>query len=158
MAFGASEVFRSFVADSLKNTQPFDLDGDSIKVALFNNSVVPDQDAVNTATAYNAGTWLTANELSSGAAWAAGGVALAGKAINDGSPGVVFFDATDTASGAGATMTNVFGCLVYDDTLTATPGPAKAGICFNSFGGANSVTNGVFTIVWPANGIFRLTL
>ena len=35
---------------------------------------------------------------------------------------------------------------------------ADQGICYNYFGGANSVTLGTFTIVWNASGIFALTL
>ena len=54
---------------------------------------------------------------------------------------------------AGADLAAVYGCLVYDDTLTP-----KAGVCYNYFGGTNSVTNGTFTIVWHANGVFRFTL
>jgi hypothetical protein len=53
-------------------------------------------------------------------------------------------------------MSGIFGCLVYDDTLT-TP-VADQGICYNYFGGTQSVTGGTFTIVWHPNGIFRLTL
>ena len=54
------------------------------------------------------------------------------------------------------TLTNAYGCLVYSDTRT-TP-VADQGICFNYFGGANSVTSGTFTIVWNASGILALTL
>jgi hypothetical protein len=50
----------------------------------------------------------------------------------------------------------VFGCLVYDDTLT-TP-VADQGVCYNYFGGTQSVTAGTFTIQWGAPGIFSLTL
>jgi hypothetical protein len=50
----------------------------------------------------------------------------------------------------------VFGCLVYDDTIT-TP-VADQGLCFNYFGGTQSVTAGTFTVVWSASGIFRITV
>ena len=50
------------------------------------------------------------------------------------------------------TLTAVFGCLVYDDTLT-TP-VADPGLSYNYFGGTNSVTSGTFTVVWNASGIF----
>ena len=66
---------------------------------------------------------------------------------------VVMCAAANTASSAGADLAAVYGCLVYDDTLTP-----KAGVCYNYFGGTNSVTNGTFTIVWHANGVFRFTL
>lgn len=76
--------------------------------------------------------------------------------LNSATAGVVFFDAADTASaGATADLAAVFGCLVYDTTSATV---ANQGICYNYFGGTNSVTNGTFTVVWHANGIFRMTL
>ena len=61
--------------------------------------------------------------------------------------------AYSTASGSTADIANAYGALVYDNTIAGDPG-----ICFNYFGGANSVTNGTFTVVWHANGIFRITV
>lgn len=156
MAWANSKVFRAFLADAVDNTAALDLGADTIKVALYNNSITPDQDATSANSAYNAGQWATANEVADGAEWAAGGVALASKVVNSGTAGVVFFDAADTASGSSATLAAVFGCLVYDDTLT-TP-VADQGVCFNYFGGTNSVTDGTFTVIWSANGIWRATL
>lgn len=156
MAWANSKVFRAFLADAVDNTAALDLGADTIKVALYNNSITPDQDVTSANSAYNAGQWATANEVADGAEWAAAGVALAGKTVNSGTAGVVFFDANDTASGSSATLASVFGCLVYDDTLT-TP-VADQGICFNYFGGTNSVTDGTFTVIWSANGIWRATL
>ena len=63
---------------------------------------------------------------------------------------------SNTASGASATLASVFGCLVYDDTIAAPVG--DQGLCYNYFGGTNSVTDGTFTIVWNASGILALTL
>jgi hypothetical protein len=72
------------------------------------------------------------------------------------SSNVYTFDAADTVStGSSATLANVYGCLVYDDTIT-TP-VADQGVCYNYFGGANSVTDGTFTIAWSASGIFAIT-
>jgi hypothetical protein len=88
--------------------------------------------------------------------WATGGVALTTPDINIATSSVVYWDAADTASGSAADLANVYGCFVYDDTLT-TP-VADQGVCFNYFGGANSVVNGTFTVVWSANGIWRITL
>ena len=65
------------------------------------------------------------------------------------------FDANDTASGASATLTGAFGCLVYN---TVTLGTANRGASFHYFGGTQSVTNGVFTVVWNSNGIINCTL
>ena len=159
MAWSASAIFRAFVTDALENTAAFDLGGtpDTFKVALYDNDITPDKDATAANSAYNVDQWVTTgNEVSEAGQWATGGVALTSPDITNPSGGVVMFDASDTASGSAADLANVYGCLVYDDTL-ATP-VADQGVCFNYFGGANSVVNGTFTVVWHANGIFRITV
>jgi hypothetical protein len=156
MAWADSRIFRQYIADKLGNTTQMDLDADTIKAALYNNSITPDNDVTAANSAYNVGQWATAQEVYEAGPWAQGGVALGSKTIDVASADVVMFDAQDTASSAGADLASVYGCLVYDDTI-ATP-VAKQGVCYNYFGGPNSVTNGTFTIVWHANGVFRFTL
>lgn len=156
MAWTNSKVFRAFLADVMLNDAAFDLESDTFKVALYDNDVVPDNDVTSANSAYNAGAWVNTNEVFEASQWDAGGVALTTPDINSGTADVVFWDAADTASGSTADLANVYGCLVYDDTLT-TP-VADQGVCYNYFGGANSVTNGTFTVVWNANGIWRATL
>lgn len=156
MAWTNSKVFRPFLADTWGNVTAFDLDADTLTVALFNNSITPDNDVTSANSAYNAGQWATANEVYQAGQWAQGGVNLAGVSLNSGTADVVFLDANDTASGSAATLANVYGSELYDNTLT-TP-VADQGICYNYFGGANSVTNGTFTVVWHANGIMRASL
>lgn len=135
------------------------LGADAVKVALFNNSVTPDRDAALTSTGFNTGTWVTANEVTDATNWVSGGRTLASKTLTTPSTGVFMFDAADLAGGGTVTLTNAFGCLVYDDTITAgTGGIADQGISFNYFGGAQSVTAGTFTVVWHANGIMRFTV
>lgn len=156
MAWSNSKIFRTYLADSLNRTAAFDLNADAFKAALFGNTGTPDQNAAAASAAYNTGQWVTANEVSQAGQWAAGGVALGSVVVDVGTAGVVFFDAADTASGAAATLASVYGALVYDDTLT-TP-VADQGVCFNYFGGVQSVTGGTLTVVWSANGIMRYTL
>jgi len=157
VAWSNSKLFRQFVADAVLNTAAFDLDSDTFKVALYDNDITPDNDVTAANSAYNVGQWATAgNEVFEAGQWAQGGVALTSPTINVGTADVVFWDASDTASGSAADLAAVFGCLVYDDTL-ASP-VADQGICYNYFGGSNSVVNGTFTVVWNANGIWRVTL
>jgi hypothetical protein len=158
MAWSTSEIFRVFLADVLTDTNLTTfggLDADTIKIALYNNTTTPDQNVAVATSAYNTGVWVVANEVSQVGQWAVAGQTLAGQSLDQSVAATVFFDGTDTASGAAATLANVFGCLVYDDTVTAT---ADRGICYNYFGGSQSVTNGTMTLVWNANGIFRFTL
>lgn len=158
MAWTNSKMFRQMLGDFFVRTTNFamDFDADTFKAALFNNSITPDNDVTAANSAYNVGQWATANEQFEAGQWAQGGVALASPSLNVGTADVVFFDANDTASGSAADLANVYGCLVYDDTLT-TP-VADQGVCYNYFGGANSVVNGTFTVQWAANGIWRITL
>lgn len=131
------------------------LSADTINAALFNNSVTPDRDAVVTSTGFNSGTWLTANEVTDATNWTSGGRPLASKAFAAGTS-IVNFDAADTAGAGNVTIANAYGCLVYDATITAGT-VAKQGLCFNYFGGAQSVTAGTFTIVWDATGVLKFT-
>ena len=157
MVWSNSKVFQQFVEDTVLNVAAFDLDSDTFLVALYDNDITPDNDVSAANSAYNVDQWTTTgNEVFETGQWAQGGVALASPTISVGTADVVFWDATDTASGSAADLANVYGCLVYDDTLT-TP-VANQGVCYNYFGGANSVVNGTFTVVWAANGIWRATL
>jgi hypothetical protein len=163
MAWSASKIFRPFLADVLDNTSALDLGSDAFKGALYDNSITPDENVTSANSAYGgAGVW-TATGSGTGTAqvyqagqWAQGGVALAGTVLNSGTSDVVFFDANDIASGAAATLANIFGLLIYDTTVS-TP-VANQGICFNYFGGTNAVTNGTFTAVLNVLGLSRITL
>ena len=162
MAWSNSKLFRQTLADILGNAAAIDMSGasvDTFKAALYDNDITPDNDVSAANTAYNAGQWASAgNEVFEAAQWAQGGVALASPAINVSVADVVYWDATDTASGSAFDGAAIFGCLVYDDTI-ASP-VADQGICYLYFGNASgySVVNGTFTVVWHANGIVRFTL
>lgn len=156
MAFGSSsKVFTVVVRDAFNNTASHnpDLDADSIKITLYGNSGTPDQTVADTLTGYNqaASQWVTANEVTA-TGWPAGGLALA--SVTSAASGTTYtFDAADKAGGATDTVTNAYGCLIYDDTITT-----KDGICYLAFGGANSVTSGTFTVVFSASGIFTVAV
>lgn len=154
MAWSNSKVFMATIEDIFENTCAMDLNSDTFKVALFNNSITPSQTAASASTAFDAGQWADSNELSDSTNWPAGGVALSG--VTSGfSSNVYTFDATDVTSPGAATLSNVYGCLVYDDTL-ATP-VADQGLSYHYFGGANSVSGGTFSVIWNAAGIIQLT-
>lgn len=129
---------------------------DSVKVALFNNTTTPDKTVAVGSTGFNTGQWTTGNEVidTGGSNWPTGGIALSSVswALDTGSSSICFHAANTTGLG-NVTIANAFGCLVYDSTITAGT-VAKQGMCFNSFGGAQSVTAGPFTVAWatPAGG------
>jgi hypothetical protein len=155
MAFATSGVFGALLEDTMENTTAIDMNADAFKVALFNNTTTPDEDAVSAATAYLGGVWTTANEVDDTTNWDAGGEPLVTPTFTR-SAGVLTFDGEDTVQGgANCTLAAVFGALVYDDTIT-TP-VADQGVCYNDFGGTQSVTSGDFTIQWAVGGIFTIT-
>lgn len=168
MAWSASGVFQEWVKNpSTQRINPGSITlptgysdlvaTDTVKVALYDNDITPDKDAAVGSTGYNTGAWAIAgNEVTDATNWVAGGRALSGKAYTDVANGMMF-DATDLAGGGTLTLAATHGCLVYDDSITAGT-VADQGVCFNYFGGAQQVTNGTFTIVWHANGIFRFTV
>lgn len=155
MAFSTSGVFGALLEDCLENTTAMDMNADSFKVALFNNTTVPDVDATSAASQYGAGgTWTTANEVSD-AGWVVAGEPLVTPTFTR-ATGVLTFDGVDTVqSGGTTTLADVYGCLVYDDTIT-TP-VVDQGVCFNDFSGVQAVTAGDFTIQWHTNGIATIT-
>jgi hypothetical protein len=159
MAWTNSKIFREWMVTAYQaaGTGFTGLDSDTVKVALFNNSVTPDQDAAVASTGFNTGTWTTGNEVIDATNWVSGGRALASKTFTTPSAATFRFDAADLAGGGNVTITNAFGCLVYDDTITAGT-VADQGVSFNYFGGAQSVTAGTFTIIWHANGINQFAL
>jgi hypothetical protein len=159
MAWSNSKVFVAFATDVMENTAAFDLGGtpDTFKAALYDNDITPDQTVSAANSAYNAGQWASAgNEVFEAGQWDQGGVALTTPDITNPTTVTVMFDAANTASGSAADLANVFGVFVYDDTL-ASP-VADQGVCFNYLGGANSIVNGTFTVVWHDDGIWRATL
>lgn len=153
MAFGtSSKIFTAFLEACLENDYAFAIDTDTHKVALFDNNISsPDQTVAIANTAFGAGVWA-ANEVFDGAEWPTGGQALAITTAGFTS-NVYTLDFTDEVStGTSATLSDVRGCLIYDSTVSSY------GLCFLSFGGANSVTDGTFTVVFHANGAFQFTL
>lgn len=156
MAWSASKIFRAAIADMVDNTTAMDLGADTIKNALFDNTITPAQDVTSANSAYAAGVWASGG-VSDASGWPAVGRPLVSQTVDSGTAGTVFFDAADTVSANGTTtLTNAYGCDIYDDTLT-TP-VADQGICYLYLGGANSVVAGTFTVVYHANGLWRITL
>jgi hypothetical protein len=154
MAFGtSSKIFTSMITDALNNTAAIDLNTDTPKVALFDNTITPSQTVASASSAYGAGVWASGEAANGG--WSTGGLALA-SITSSFSSNVYTFDAADTANGSAATIADTRGCLVYEDTLT-TP-VADQGLCYLAFGGLTAVTAGTLTIVYSASGIFALTL
>jgi hypothetical protein len=159
VAWSNSKIFREWMLQmyQVSGTGYTGLDSDTVNVALYNTTATPDQDAAVGSTGYNTGVWITGNEVTDATNWVAGGRPLTGKTFTNAAAATPMFDAADLAGGGNVTLAGVFGCLVYDNTISAGT-VAKQGVSFHYFGGSQGVTAGTFTVIWHANGINRYTL
>lgn len=159
MGWTTSEIFGAFVKDSFNRTNAFDLDADNLKAALFDGTITPDQTVAAASSAYGAGVWASGGVLDA-VGWPAVGrqlLSVTSTSQTSGSDYIYILDAADTVSANGTTtIVGAYGVLVYDDTLASVV--VDQGICFNYFGGSNSVANGTFTTVWAALGILTIYL
>lgn len=153
MAWGNSGLFGQTIVDIFQNTTALDYNSDTFKLALFNNSVTPAYDAAASSAAYNAGTWLVANEVQDGV-WPAGGYTLVSPALTVGSPAAGQFKfSADSPTKGGTTLSSIYGCLIYDDTLT-TPVADQAIMAIAFSGAPYSTTSGTLTLTVAANGFY----
>jgi hypothetical protein len=163
MAWSASAIFqqamlnpiaRGVAATSGFPTAYTGLTADSVFVALFNNTTAPDKTAAVGSTGYNTGTWTTGNEISSGGNWPAAGISVGTTktwTVDSGSSSLCYQVTAPIAGQTGpanaVTLTGFYGCMVYDNTISGGT-VSKQGMCFNYFGGTNTITLGNFTILW----------
>lgn len=134
----ASGIYNVFKGNLLNKQVNLGSGGDTVKVALMNNS--------HTFTAGNT-VWsdVSANEAS-GTNYTSGGATLANKAVTVAA--TTKWDADDVAW---ATVTiTAYHAVVYDTTNT------NSLVCSYDFGGAKTATAGTFTIQWDANGLITL--
>jgi len=134
----------------------------NVKAALFNNTGTPSKSVSLANSCYAVDQWVVGNEVidTLNTNWVAGGRALGSKSFAiDTTSSSLCFTAANTAGAANVTITNAYGCLVYDGTITVT---ANQGMCYNYFGGSQNVTNGTFTVIWATVGlttaVFNITV
>jgi hypothetical protein len=162
MAWANSKVFEEWIIGPMlqaSGTAYTGLDSDTIKAALFDDTITPDNDAAVASTGFNTGVWLATEppQQFDAAGWATGGLALTAKTFTTPGTDQVRFDAADLPSTANVTITAAVGALIYDDTITAGT-VADQGVCYLWFSGPASVTAGSFTIIFGANGLIQFTL
>jgi len=145
MAVEGSGLFLTLKADIIDATQlAYNPLSDTMRVALFPNTVTPN---FETDTAYNVGTWSSANEVAAGGGYVAGGATLGTKTITI-SNGAMIFDAADII-GTWTSPTFTPRCaLLWDDTVS------DRAVYLCDFGGDYPVVAQPFNIVWDPTGIY----
>jgi hypothetical protein len=130
-----------------------------VKCAAFGNTGTPNKADTAANCAYGAGQWVTGNEVT-GTNWSAGGVSVGSTktwTIDTGSSSLCFQVTAPTAgqtSTATVTLSGFYGLLVYDSTITSV---ANQAMCFNYFGGTQTVTAATFTILWATPASAAIT-
>jgi hypothetical protein len=175
MAWGsapASAIFQQAMLNPITNggggvgavTKPTtytSLTADAVKVAVFNNTTTPDRTAAVGSTGFNTGVWITANEVT-GTNWASGGVSVGSTktwTVDSGSSSLCYQVTAPTAgqtSTASVTLSGFYGAFVYDSTISGGT-VASQGICYNYFGGTQTVTAATFTILWATPASAAIT-
>jgi hypothetical protein len=131
--------------DVLDTTQlALDLDLETHKLALFQNSITPNfsSDTAYGVAPYNAG------EVS-GTGYTAGGTVITTTTVTESPTGTIMWDAADT-SWSTSTITNARGGLAYADALAG-----NNGICLINFGADFSTVAGTFLVQYASGGIFN---
>jgi hypothetical protein len=160
MSVTASGIQVVYIQTALSNGAAYNLTADTLKLALFSDSVTPDFTADHT----YGGAPYNANEVTTATYWPAGGWAVSAFP-SGGSGGAASFDIATTAgslifdmsdvSKPTTTLASVMCALLYDDAVS------DKAILVVDFVTAVSTSNGTFEIVWatPGNGaVFRLDL
>ena len=137
-----SAVCNSFKTEALRAIHNFTQGGNEFKLALYTSSATLNKST----TAYTA-----SNEVANGNGYSTKGIALTNvtPALSGDTACCDFANVSFTSASFTAN-----GCLIYNDTN------ADRAVCSIAFGGDKTVTNGTFTIEFPAadasNAILRI--
>ena len=138
-----SAVCNTFKTEVLRAIHNFTNGGNTFRLALYT-----DQATLNKSTSQ----YITANEVANGNGYATKGTALTNvtPALSSDTAVCDFSNISFTSASFTAN-----GCLIFNDTAANDPA-----VCAIAFGGNKTVTNGTFTIEFPAadasNAILRI--
>ena len=116
---------------------------DTYKMALYGTGTPVNTGTTLASTEYGA-SWNTCTEVSNSGTYAAGGAALTSPTSTQSTNTWVF--ACSTAISFTSATIAAYGCLIYDSTVSGTPG-----LCYLDFLGSQSVTSGTFTVTFAPN-------
>lgn len=132
------------------------------KIALHSNSLTDGSAPINFSA--TTATWANTNEVS-GTGWVTGGIALSAAAsgstsvvptLAEGTTGSIRYNWTNPLSVATTTLTNVRGCILYMDAITAPTALIDAMYLAITFGADYSTVAGTFGITPSATGLFEI--
>jgi hypothetical protein len=147
MAQGDWVTFEEFSLDLGSGVH--DLSSDTLKLALVDDTITPTAaDATPTWADYSA------NEVTGGTSYTAGGEALTGVSYTE-ADGVSTLDDTGNVTWAqdGSGPTDIYWAILYNDDAAA-----DQAIGFIDMGGPVSLQDGDVTVTWNASGILTVSV
>lgn len=146
MAAGTFTLYGAAIESIAKGA--IDLDTDTFVAVLVGAGYTPSNDADD--------TWsdLSAEELTTGSGYTAGGIALSSVTVTR-SGATVTFDAADL-SWTSSTLTAKYVVLVRRAGASLVAGDLLLGYAELEAGGTVSTTNGTLAVNWNASGIFTI--
>ena len=138
-----SAVCNTFKTEALRAIHNFTQGGNTFRLALYTSSAT-----INKSTTQ----YITTNEVANGNGYTTKGIALTNvtPALSGDTAVCDFANISFTSASFTAN-----GCLIFNDTAANDPS-----VCAIAFGGDKTVTNGTFTIEFPAadasNAILRI--
>lgn len=152
MAFGTNSKAMAYtMVKILTKTIKLGSGGDTCKFLLFGNSTTP-ANTVSTKThaSYKGtgSTWSTAHEVATGSGYTQGGKTLTLAVAQSTTHAKV----TATSLSWTSASFTAYGGAADDTTITGT---TPLIVCYNSFGGAQTVTSGTFTVTFSATGLLE---
>lgn len=146
MALGDLIIFDQYLLDCTKKLH--DISTDTLKVALITSAVTPTTATSDPRWGTGGSTDLSANEVTAGGNYTAGGATLA-SVTNALSGGAAVFDAADTSWAQHASNpTTGRWAIIYNSTDTG-----KRAIGAIDLGSAIDMTTGSLTLTYNASGI-----
>jgi hypothetical protein len=150
MAFGTSSKFMTLsMLKVASKTIKLGSGGDTLKFLLFGNSVTPTNGVTTTPHASYKGsgsTWSTAHEVATGSGYTQGGKTVTQTLAQS----TTHVKLTLTALSWTSASFTAYGGDLIDTTFTGT---TPLILAYNSFGGAQTVTSGTFTVTFSATGV-----
>jgi hypothetical protein len=155
MTFPNSSLYSQNIINQLLSprvgaTQAFDLNTDTFLCALYNNTMAQDPQS-DTCLGYDANGEITYAGSVGGNSEPATAQTMTtiAASMNGTAPSRVICITADDVTWTSSSFSNVYGCVIYDDTITAS-GVWVANSCLIAvkFGSVGSSGGGSFTVQW----------
>lgn len=150
MAAGDLTFFNKYREDVLEKR--YDHETDTFKLGLIDSTLAPTAADSDPRWGAGGGTDLSANEVTPGGNYAAGGPSIANPTVTLAGAVATFDGDNVSIAQNGANPTDARWGIAYDDTDAG-----KRAVLFVDLGAVLNLSLGAFSVTWNASGIFTLS-